>query len=376
MTKVITSSALSKTKSFIAVSAATVLLTACGSSDSKLKTGTSELNLAAKEVIDNTIIPAANRFQQQAQALVDSSKSFCATGNITEANLLRTQNQWKATNAAWFELLPYRFGPMVNSELLPNYTFIDSYRLRGTNYTETARTKVDDLLDVNKTASITSTTFSNLSFQFVGLLPLEIVIFEDAANQSSTPTDIINEFVAQPRKCQVLTGYATELTRRATIVQQGWSENYRETGRSYRELIIDGQLETVLDDETGDSAIKKITVSVQEFYDYIANRDIATDVAQISDSIWQVLDNSLESTEELLKGTSATTISLNKIMENNRFEQTVVDLQSNISTIRTALDEKNNTDMVAAARILDGNFKREVPTALNINLGLNFSDGD
>jgi hypothetical protein len=115
---------------------------------------------------------------------------------------------------------------------------------------------------------------------------------------------------------------------------------------------------------------------VQEFYDYIANRNITTDVAQLSESIWQVLDNSLNITEELLQGTDSTTVSLNSIMNNNRFEQTVINIQENIKTMRSALEEENNTDMVAAAAILDGNFKRDLSTALNIELGLNFSDGD
>ena len=63
-------------------------------------------------------------------------------------------------------------------------------------------------------------------------------------------------------------------------------------------------------------------------------------------------------------------------MANNRFEQTVLDIEANIQTLRTAFEEKNVVDMKAAAAILDGNFKREIPEALNINLGLNFSDGD
>lgn len=352
----------------------TLLLVACGGSSSSIDTGNTELNIAATEVIDNTIIPAATRFQQQSQNLVTESESFCTTGNITADNLANLKQQWINTNLAWYELLPYRFGPLVNSELLPTYTFIDSYRLRGTDYIASVRTKIDSLIAGTNTLS--ESTFSSLSFQFVGLLALEVSIFEDAANQSSDTADIVNEYLTNPRKCEVLTGYATELTRRANIIQQGWTTNYRDTHKSYRDLVVDNQLEAVLDDETGDSAIKKITVSVQEYYDYLANRDITLDAAQLSGSIWLALDSALKNTEELLAGTEATELSLNLIMTNNRFEQTVTDVQANIETMRTALDDENTVDMESAARILDGNFKREIPDALDINLGLNFSDGD
>jgi predicted lipoprotein len=352
-----------------------LLLSACGGSSSSLDSGNTELNIAATEVIDNTIIPAAYSFQQQTETLIDISNSFCTDiSSMTELNLIAVQDQWQATNAAWFELLPFRFGPMVNSELLPTYTFIDSYRLRGTNYTETVRTRIDTLLASADT--IDTENFSGATFQYVGLLPLEVTIFEDAASQSSDAADIVAEFIAQPRKCEILTGYATELTRRADIIQQGWTSDYRDTGTSYRVLLIDGLLETVLADETDDSAIEEIIVSVQEFYDYIANRNVTSDVGQLSESIWQVLDNSLSITEELLQGTDSTTISFNSIMNNNRFEQTVADVQENIETMRTALEEENNTDLLSTAATLDGNFKEAIPDALDIELGLNFSDGD
>ena len=372
MTHSVASFIFSKTKIFIALSTATVLLTACGSSDSKLKSETSELDIAAVEVIDNTIIPAATRFQQQTQALADSSTNFCATGNINTENLSQVQEQWKATHAAWFELLPYRFGPMINGLLSSTYMYIDSYRNNGDKYTGTVRTTITNLLANN---SLSATTFENLSPDRTGLLALEVTLFENSATQSQVPSEIISEFDGS-NKCQILTGYATELVRNATIIQQGWVNNYRNTGKNYRELVINGQLKDTLDDETDDIAIKRITVSVQNFYDYLANRNLTTDTAQLAGSIWQSLERALKNTEELLQGTSATTISLNQIMNGNRFEQTVVDLQSNIKTLRTALIDESSINMKAAAAAIDGNFKRELPDALNITLGLNFSDGD
>ena len=352
----------------------TFLLTACGGSSSSLTTYNSELNIATAEVIDKSIIPAASRFQSQVMQLVNVSEWFCGVENTTAENLTVLQEQWKASNQAWFQLLPYRFGPLVNSELFPTYTYIDSYRLRGTNYTSTVRNKIDSLLADNN--EIDEATFSNLSFQFVGLLALEISVFEDAANQSATPADIVSEYLANPRKCQLLSGFSKELLRRADIILAGWNTDYRNTGKSYRDLLVNNQLEAVLNDETGESAIEKITVSVQEFYDYVGLRDLTLDTAQLSGDIWQAIGASLAGTEELISGVETTNISFNRIMKNNRFEQTIVLLENNMQALQTALDEKNTIDMKAAAKVLDGNFKREIPDALDINLGLNFSDGD
>jgi len=351
-----------------------LLLISCGGSSSSLSNGNNELNIAAAEVIDNTIIPAANRFQQQVENLVAESNNFCSSGNMTDENLTNLQEHWVTTNMAWFQLLPYRFGPLVNSELLPTYTFIDSYRLRGTDYISTVRINIDSQLADN--SEINAATFSNLSFKYVGLLALEVVLFEDAENQSDNNTDIVNEYQTNPRKCQLLSGYGNELLRRVEMVQLGWTTNYRGSNKSYRELVINNQLEANFDDETGESAIKKITVSVQEYYDYLGLRNVTLDVAQLSGTIWQAIAASADNTSELLSGTDSTELSLNRIMNNNRFEQSVGLLQENIQTLHTSLDEKNTVDMVAAAKSLDGNFKRELPEALNINLGINFSDGD
>ncbi len=376
MTKFLPTSAVLKSIALASVLLSpTLLLSACGGTSSSTSTGSTELNIAATEVIDNTIIPAATRFQQQVENLVSESQSFCTTGNTTEVNLAALQQQWIDTNLAWYELLPYRFGPMINSEVLPTYIFIDNYRQRGNDAHDTVRGKIDALI-ATATDAAYNAELSTVGANSQGLLALEIALFEDAANESPVASDITTEFVNSPRKCQLLNDFSNMLLNRANDVQQGWASNYRETGKSYRDLIVNNQLEDVLDDEAGESAIKKITISVQEFYDYLGKRDVATNAAQLSDSIWQALDKSLANTEELLAGTTATNLSLNAIMANNRFEQTVLDITDNIQTLRSAFEEENIVDMKAAAAILDGNFKREIPEALNINLGLNFSDGD
>jgi predicted lipoprotein len=375
MTKFRISSASFKKVPVVTTILTSLLLAACGGTGSSLSTHNTELNIAATEAIDHTIIPAASRFQQQVEALVNQSNLFCTTGQITTDNLALLQEQWTKTNFAWFQLLPYRFGPMINSEVLPTYIFIDYHRQRGNNDSDTIRSNIDTLIASSSDASYAS-TLSQIGANSLGLLALEVSIFEEAANQSTAPSDIVLEYQNTPRKCQLLKDFGQKLLVRADTIHQGWASNYRNTGKGYRELLVNNQLEEVLDDEAGESAIIKILLSVQEFYDYLGKRNVTTNVAQLSSSVWLALDNALQNTEELLVGVESTTLSFDAVMANNRFEQTVTNVKDNIQTLRLALEEKNTIDMKAAAAILDGNFKRDIPEALNINLGLNFSDGD
>jgi predicted lipoprotein len=360
---------------FITTILTSLLLAACGGTGSSLSTHNTELNIAAIEAIDHTIIPAAYRFQQQVEALVNQSDFFCTTGQITTDNLVLLQEQWTKTNFAWFQLLPYRFGPMINNEVLPTYIFIDYHRQRGDNDSDTIRSNIDTLIASSSDASYAS-TLSQIGANSLGLLALEVTIFEEAANQSIAPRDIVFEFQNTPRKCQLLIDFGQKLLVRADTIHQGWTSNYRNTGKSYRDLLVNNQLEEVLDDEAGDSAIIKILLSVQEFYDYLGKRNVTTNVAQLSSSVWLAIDHALQNTEELLAGVESTTLSFDAVMANNRFEQTVANVKDNIQILRSALEERNAIDMKAAAAILDGHFKRDIPEALNINLGLNFSDGD
>lgn len=375
MTKFRISPASFKKVPVITTMLTSLLLAACGGTSSSLSTHNTELNIAATEAIDHIIIPAAYRFQQQVKTLVRQSDLFCTAGQITTDNLVLLQEQWTKTNFAWFQLLPYRFGPMINSEVLPTYIFIDYHRQRGDNDSDTIRSNIDTLIASSSDASYAS-TLSQIGANSLGLLALEVTIFEEAANQSIAPIDIVFEFQNTPRKCQLLIDFGQKLLVRADTIHRGWASNYRNTGKSYRDLLVNNQLEEVLDDEAGDSAIIKILLSVQEFYDYLGKRNVTTNVAQLSSSVWFAIDHALHNTEKLLAGVESTTLSFDAVMANNRFEQTVANVKDNIQTLRSALEEKNTINIKAAAAILDGNFKRDIPEALNINLGLNFSDGD
>ena len=263
---------------------------------------------------------------------------------------------------------------MEGSVVFPTYTYIDSYRVNGNNYMETVRSEIDSLLSSGD--EINDSTFTNKTFNKVGLLALEVSIFETASSQSISSTDIINEYVADDTKCAILTGYSTQLLRRASIIDDRWTTDYQDSGSSYRDLLLSGQLEEI-NGEDGSDATTKIVLGAQNYFDYLANRNVTDSVGTLAGSIWSALDLSIGITEELMNGTDDSNLSLFDIIKNtNSNDQDVNTITDNLSYIRTTISNADKISLQAAAKALDSNFKVEVTTGLDINAGLSFADGD
>ena len=359
-----------------------LLLTACGSDSSTTsKVLGSEADLAAFQVAKDTIVPVVNAFKNQALLLDNQTDQFCSAGNTTQANLLSLQLQWHETAKAWYQLLPFKFGPMEGgldiNIVEPVYAYVDYFRFnKGNDLTLTVRNKIKEWVDGPIPATITDDFIAEKSANLIGFLPLEVVLFETTDTQSNVMIDVLNEFASAPRKCHLLGALTNQLLVQANIIQSGWVNNYANTGKSYLEMLLNNELENAEVNDDGKSAISKITVSVQDYFDYLKNRDVTESTGQISNSIWQSVASSIESVEQVLSGTDATTLSLYQIMQNNGNDTDIAVIKQNIATLKTAIAEQNSTDFKAAAGVLDGNFKREIPDSIGVSLGLNFSDGD
>lgn len=352
-------------------------LAGCNSTDSSSSTSRTEVDVAVEAVIDETILPAVANFQAQAKTLDDQAEAFCASNGQNTSSLTALQGQWKATQNAWYELLPFNFGPLQVKDILvtPAFYYIDSFRVRGDNNSTSIRADIKTL--ISSTSDINDSLFAAKSFDDVGLLALEILTYETTDSTPSTAADdIVTEYSTEPKKCQILVGQSAELLRRATIFNDAWITDYRETGTSYKTLLLNNQLESILDDEDGKDAFTMMTVTAQELYDYFGKRDVSTNVGQLSNSAWKAISSAIESTEQLLEGTNQTSVSLMGLMVKKGNEQSVDTIRANIQTLKDSVTEKNDVDFKAAAIALDGNFKREIPDALDVSLGLNFTDGD
>lgn len=353
----------------LSLAIAASLLTACGGTreNDPVEASTDNLAIALQEAIDQSVIPAVNAFAAQTRTYRTAANSFCATPS--QANLANLQEAWESTSEKWFALSNYNFGPVNDDLIFPKYTFIDSLRLRGTNYLETVRTEIAN--NMSGTATLDEAFFDGQTFQKVGLLALESASFETAASEhSQTPTDIIAEYSDTPKKCDVLNGLAAHLERQADYVQSGWTTDHKNSGTPYRTLFLSEQL------EDGTAPLTVLITAVQEYLDYLQQRNVATIAASLSEHSWQSISASIDEVETLLQGTDKTTISFFAIMESSGYQTAVETVQQNIAAVRQTIADRDADMLEIELGKLDGNFKREIPDGLNVELGINFSDGD
>ncbi len=363
----------------------TSLLTACYTeTSSSSTTAKTEIDIAIAEIVDNTVTPALDSFLQETDTLFNLTASFCDSTTKAENDLLALQAQWITTNNAWFKLSPYLLGPLTSPDFLTAEAFwyIDSYRQRGNDSTSTVRSDIATLLADNY--DINSAVFSTKSFNKVGLLALEVLLFETSGSgsqyQSQLTADITSEYQNTPRKCDILTGQANELNRRVAIINNAWHKDYRETGIGYRGLLVNKQLESTFTesndiDGTGTPAFTRLVVSTQQHLDFLSKRNITTQSAQLSNSVWQALEHTQTSLQEFLAGTDKTSLSLYQMMDNG-YDANINTLKENMEFFKQSISDKNTTNFKSFSSSLDGNFKRELPDALGAELGLNFTDGD
>lgn len=370
--------------SVLIASVLTFSISGCGSdTDSTITTSLSEVDLAIQHSINFTAIDAIDGFSQNIETLDTNINDFCTTPDTN--SLSAAQSSWTNSFVAWYQVLPFQFGPLANTDnSSPILDYIDAYR----NASESARiTNLDDINPLITTliASddvIAQTSFSNTRAKEVGLNVLETALFSTTSG-STVAADIVAEFNAQSKKCDIIQALSYELNRRAENVQSQWKDNYRDTALSYQYLFTNNQLEnyfSVIDvqgDGTGTPASEELVVSIQEFLDFTGNANLFTDLTRYSTTtIWMALEASIITIENILDQTPETELTLLAIINNNGYEQDVETIKLNIATIKQAITDQNTTDFVAAAQALDGNFKTSVLDGLNINKGLTFADGD
>lgn len=348
------------------VCGAALLLSACGGTRENDPVIVSQLTLdmATEDAMNNSILAAVSRFSTEADNLNSAIDDFCLLPQSESLMLL--QQQWLAANNAWFRLVPYKFGPLEDDVVFPAYIFIDSLRLRGTNYIETVREEINTLLESD--VELNSAFFSGKTFQRQGLLALEVAVFETAS--TSNTDDIVEEYFNNARKCDIIQGWSQLLVARAEYIQNGWTQSYLNGALSYRELFASKQL------DDGADPINVLLVAIQEHLDYLKQRNVVTVAGSLSNSAWLAVDASIDEIELLINGTEASRVSMIELMTSAGHTSSVDTVNENIAAIRTAIQSEDADLFNVHVALLDGNFKREIPKGLEVELGLNFTDGD
>jgi len=358
-----------KIKIFIALSTCLLLLIGCGGAHTNdpLEKNVDSLSLALEETVNKVIIPTVDQFSQQSQHFKDSSDTFCNTPNTS--HLTQLQQSWKSLSKQWYKLAIYNFGPVNDDLIFPKINFIDSLRQRGINYTETVRTEIT--ADLNNTADLNANYFSAKDFNRVGILALELLSFETAGNNHSKQAqEILDEYVSTPRKCELLKGLSNFHLNIAKYIKNGWNTAHLSTGKPYKTLFLTNTL------ANDDKPITVLITSIETHLDYLAKRNIATVGAQVANYSYENISSSIAEIKAVLQGGEQAKASIYDIMSSSEDKISVAIVKSNIAAIETSLQNKNSIQLKSNLGLLNGNFKLEIPSALNIELGINFTDGD
>ena len=325
------------------------------------------LESALLQSADTVIVPTVERFADRARQLVNAGSDFCAGPD--EASLSDLQDVWRGVFAEWYRVSLYNFGPLNDDLVFPPFTFIDSLRLRGTDYLESVRGEIAS--DIADDRVLDDEYFGRKTFQFVGLLALESAIFETSTSDlSAAPADIVAEYEFQPRKCEVLQGLAGQLNTRAQTIRDKWVVEFPQTGGPYRSIYLSGEL------EDGTASFAQLFISGQEFLDYLQARRVVLTAARVSDFAWDAIAAAIDEVELLLRGTATATDSIFAVMEDTGNQNEVDAVEESLRQVRQAIADRDADMLEITLGFLDGNYKREIPDALGIQLGINFSDGD
>jgi predicted lipoprotein len=327
------------------------------------------LNLALQNTVDNTVLRSVSDFSAASTDLYNQSIAFCAaTGSATETDINNLQQSWRDVNNRWYALAPFHFGPIEGDLLNATYSFIDSLRVNGSNYLATVRS--ENAKNIDASSTLNRAFFSAKSFQYVGLLSLESLLFETADNShSQIDADILAEYQAKPRKCAVLNGISEQLMLQAEAINTDWNIQYLNSGKSYRSLFINNEL-------SSGTNITTLISAVQQHLDYLRARNVATTAGSLAGSSYAAIGSALQNIEYLLEGETTTTVSFLQFIEVAGNANYVASIRSNLNRAKQAAADEDASALNAAIALLDGNFKREVPNGLNVELGLNFTDGD
>lgn len=351
----------------IFISLLLIAVTACVNKDVGSEDDIDSLSSALEQAIDNSVIPAVEAFALETAVLGDAAEDFCTLQDASSLEPL--QQQWQSVFLQWYQLSIYNFGPLSDDIVFPPYTFIDSLRLRGTNYLETVRSEIT--ADIASVDTLSDSYFAAKTFQRVGLLALESAVFETSSSEhSQSAADIVAEYQTESRKCEVLEGLTAQITTWANYAEDGWLVAYKDSTDAYRTLFLNDEL------DDGSEPLTQLLVAVQEYLDYLQARDVVNTAAAVSGIAWDAISATIDEVENLLVGTSETTTSLFDVMIAAGNQSSVDSVEDSIAQVRDAIANQDADMLEITLGYLDGNFKREIPDSLEVELGINFSDGD
>lgn len=307
---------------------------------------------------DEAILPAAEGFDTSATELSASIATLCANPDASAVEAARSQ--WRDTAAAWNQFDVYDFGP-VTEGITPPDAFIDSFKAfrQGKSYVETLREELRTL--VTEGTDLSGEDLSSWNFQRVGLVAMEVALFETATEPPDPDASAVAaELVAQPHKCTYLVKQAELLAQRATDLRLVWSPD----GADYRATFI----------SSTNDALGGVLNGAGGHLEYFELRGIATQGHPVSGQAFANIGASLDEVERMLA--AGDTDSLSARLEQARAPEVVTTAAERIGAARAAIASEDADALDAELVALEAILREDIPQALGIELGLNFTDGD
>lgn len=317
-----------------------------------------DLEATVVALADEAILPAAEAFDTSADELSVSIATLCQ--NPDEAAVEAARGQWRKTSEAWNRFNVYDFGP-VTEGITPPDAFIDSFKAfrQGKSYVETLREELRTL--VAQGTDVSGEDLSGWNFQRVGLVAIEVALFETATEPPDPAASAVAaELAAQPHKCTYLVKQAELLAQRAGELRVAWAPD----GGDYRSTFISA---------TND-ALGGVLSGAGGHLEYFELRSIATQGYPISGQAHANIGASLDEVEAFLVAGGADSLSTR--LDEARAPEVVTAIADRIAAARAAIAGENPEALGAELVGLDIILREDIPLALGIELGLNFTDGD
>lgn len=370
-----------KQKTLFSLALTALFIGGCGGGGSSNQPTTNEvpsvnLTTSLQQIADHSIIPAFKASADAAEGLEVQANNFCQQSDSIQ--LTRLQSAWKAFSLAWNRTMLYNFGPMNSSDgdssndFFAQMLYVESKFLKGNDYTNEVRAEIAQEIANNN--PLDKAYFDQLGVTKVGILALESLVFETHKTPYEQNSEaLLNDYAQHQRKCQVLQGMARQLSKHTRQFYTNWQNNYRNE-------FLSGNL------SDGNSSIAELLTKAQGQLDYIKSRKLQGGLdAALADYAKENIQSSIDEIHRLVFGAQASDHSLADEMLRlsssnsaavNSVETNINQVQNSLKAISGSLKPADLTSLISAIGLLDGNFKREIPNALGVTLGINFNDGD
>ena len=304
-------------------------------------------------VVDEVIVVAAHTFAKSAEWFEADASSMCERADrasSSQVDLLR--RRWGHLVTDWNFLSPFYFGPLDDDPVLPTMVFIESMRRDGTDHTGTVRELIDEVS--TGTAALNEAFFDALTFDQVGMLALEVLLYD-----SRYSNDVAAGFRAHPRRCQLLENLAARMNDRAERVRRGWVEAFGPSGVPYRAQFLAGH--------TGRDAepLELLLAAVDDHFDYVRGQKLPTG-ADLSWSLNRGVSASLRATSALMDPPNFGSEGLAEALDAAGAEDLTWAVRIAIGEGISAYHRDDRAALTEAVGEISRLFRDELPEALGI----------